>query len=70
MFLENSIHKAEKRGWIEVFSRSMFMGKTKELISRLKRAKIAGLDMDYRGRTFSPVPGIMETAQQIKRSAC
>jgi thymidine kinase len=41
MFLENSINRSEKRGWIEVICGSMFSGKTEELIRRLKRAKIA-----------------------------
>lgn len=41
MFLENSISRSEKRGWIEVVCGSMFSGKTEELIRRLKRAKIA-----------------------------
>jgi thymidine kinase len=145
MFLENSIHKSEKRGWIEVICGSMFSGKTEELIRRLKRAKIAkqkveifkprvdtrfsennvishdenmitstpvetsaailllagdvevvgideaqffdmglievcnilasrgvrvivaGLDMDYRGRPFGPIPGIMATAEYVTK---
>ena len=41
MFLENSINKHQKRGWIEVICGSMFSGKTEELIRRLKRAKFA-----------------------------
>jgi thymidine kinase len=41
MFLENSVNKEEKRGWIEVICGSMFSGKTEELIRRLKRARIA-----------------------------
>lgn len=145
MFLENSIHRGEKRGWIEVVCGSMFSGKTEELIRRLKRAKIAkqkveifkpcidnrfseshvishdgnpipstpvetaaaillmlsdvevvgideaqffdlglievcnilasrgvrvivaGLDMDYRGRPFGPVPGIMAIAEYVTK---
>ena len=41
MFLENSINKVHRRGWIEVICGSMFSGKTEELIRRLKRAKFA-----------------------------
>ena len=41
MFIETPANKAEKRGWIEVITGSMFSGKTEELIRRLKRAKIA-----------------------------
>jgi thymidine kinase len=145
MFLENTIHKGEKGGWIEVICGSMFSGKTEELIRRLKRARIAkqkveifkpridrrysesnvvshdensipstsvetsaaillltgdvevvgidegqffdmglievcnhlasrgvrvivaGLDMDYLGRPFGPVPGIMATAEYITK---
>ncbi len=145
MFLENSINRSEKRGWIEVVCGSMFSGKTEELIRRLKRAKIAkqkveifkpkvdtrysttdvvshdenailstpvetaaaillltsdvevvgideaqffdmglievcntlasqgirvivaGLDMDYRGRPFGPIPGLMATAEYLTK---
>jgi len=41
MFLENSINRTNRKGWIEVICGSMFSGKTEELIRRLKRAKIA-----------------------------
>jgi len=41
MFLENTINKSRKEGWIEVITGSMFSGKTEELIRRLKRAKFA-----------------------------
>ncbi len=145
MFLENTIHSGEKRGWIEVVCGSMFSGKTEELIRRLKRARIAkqkveifksrvdtrysesnvishdehiihstpvetaaaillmtsdvevvgideaqffdmglievcnllasrgvrvivaGLDMDYLGRPFGPIPGIMATAEYVTK---
>ena len=145
MFLENSINRGERRGWIEVVCGSMFSGKTEELIRRLKRAKIAkqkveifkpkvdtrysiqevvshdenaiqstpvetaaailllasdvevvgideaqffdmglievcnklasqgvrvivaGLDMDYRGRPFGPIPGLMATAEYLTK---
>ncbi len=145
MFLENSINKEEKRGWIEVICGSMFSGKTEELIRRLKRARIArqkveiykphidtrysevevvshdensivstpvttaanilllandvevvgideaqffdnglvevcnilanrgirviiaGLDMDYMGRPFGPIPGLLATAEYVTK---
>ncbi len=41
MFLENSVNKAYRKGWIEVICGSMFSGKTEELIRRLKRAEFA-----------------------------
>jgi thymidine kinase len=41
MFIETPANKADKRGWIEVITGSMFSGKTEELIRRLRRAKIA-----------------------------
>lgn len=41
MFLENSVNKVQRRGWIEVICGSMFSGKTEELIRRLKRARFA-----------------------------
>ena len=46
MFLENSINKTNRKGWIEVIAGSMFSGKTEELIRRLKRAKIAKLNVE------------------------
>ncbi|HRH51264.1 MAG TPA: thymidine kinase [Panacibacter sp.] len=45
MFIEPSI-SGERRGWIEVVCGSMFSGKTEELIRRLKRAKIAHLNVE------------------------
>ena len=45
MFIEPHLTK-EKRGWIEVICGSMFSGKTEELIRRLKRAKIANLNVE------------------------
>ncbi len=50
MFIEPLI-KEGKRGWIEVICGSMFSGKTEELIRRLKRAKIAHLQVAI----FKPV---------------
>ena len=41
MFLENTVDKTKRHGWIEVITGSMFSGKTEELIRRLKRANIA-----------------------------
>lgn len=37
--------KRKKRGWIEVICGSMFCGKTEELIRRVKRARIAGQEV-------------------------
>jgi len=45
MFLE-PYFKGQRSGWIEVICGSMFSGKTEELIRRLKRAKIAGQDVE------------------------
>lgn len=45
MFIEPHLPEA-KRGWIEVIAGSMFSGKTEELIRRLKRAKIANLQVE------------------------
>lgn len=50
MFIEPHI-RGERRGWIEVVCGSMFSGKTEELIRRLKRAKIANLNVEI----FKPV---------------
>jgi thymidine kinase len=45
MFIEPHI-TGERRGWIEVICGSMFSGKTEELIRRMKRAKIANLNVE------------------------
>ena len=45
MFIEPNI-RGERRGWIEVICGSMFSGKTEELIRRLKRVKIANLNVE------------------------
>lgn len=46
MFVENTLRHGERRGWIEVVCGSMFSGKTEELIRRLKRARIAKLNVE------------------------
>ncbi|MCL2073609.1 MAG: thymidine kinase [Marinilabiliaceae bacterium] len=46
MFLENKANKSKRQGWIEVITGSMFSGKTEELLRRLKRAKIARLNVE------------------------
>lgn len=45
MFIEPHI-KSDCGGWVEVICGSMFSGKTEELIRRLKRAKIANLNVE------------------------
>lgn len=44
MFIE-PINNSQQAGWIEVVCGSMFSGKTEELIRRLKRAKIANMQV-------------------------
>lgn len=46
MFLEHTRKHVPRKGCIEVITGSMFSGKTEELIRRLKRAKIAKLDVE------------------------
>lgn len=46
MFIENTQHPQQHRGWIEVISGSMFSGKTEELIRRLRRAQLAKLKVE------------------------
>ena len=46
MFLENTINHAKQSGWMEVICGSMFSGKTEELIRRLRRAKMAGQQVE------------------------
>ena len=45
MFMEPTLFREEKRGWIEVICGSMFSGKTEELIRRMKRAEFANLNV-------------------------
>jgi thymidine kinase len=45
MFLEPNF-TGRRSGWIEVICGSMFSGKTEELIRRLKRAKIANMNVE------------------------
>lgn len=51
MFLENTINHAKQSGWMEVICGSMFSGKTEELIRRLRRAEMAGLNVEI----FKPI---------------
>ncbi len=39
-----------------------------ELASRGKRVIVAGLDMDYRGAPFDPVPQLMAVAEEVSRT--
>jgi thymidine kinase len=60
MFIEPN-NQIEKKGWIEVICGSMFSGKTEELIRRLKRAKIANLNVEI----FKPAVDIRFHEQNI-----
>lgn len=46
MFKDNGEDNQRSSGWIEVICGPMFSGKTEELIRRLKRAKIARLNVE------------------------
>jgi thymidine kinase len=46
VFLEHPKSEIPKRGWVEVICGSMFSGKTEELIRRLKRARIARMNVE------------------------
>jgi thymidine kinase len=46
MFLENTINHAKQSGWMEVICGSMFSGKTEELIRRIRRAEMAGQNVE------------------------
>lgn len=60
MFIEPAFTN-ERRGWIEVICGSMFSGKTEELIRRLKRAKIANLNVEI----FKPAVDIRYDEMQV-----
>jgi hypothetical protein len=51
MFLENKANRDKKKGWVEVIAGSMFSGKTEELLRRLRRARIAGQNVEI----FKPI---------------
>jgi thymidine kinase len=51
MFLENKANRDNKKGWVEVIAGSMFSGKTEELLRRLRRARIAGQNVEI----FKPI---------------
>ena len=61
MFLEIAKNSTKRKGWIEVICGSMFSGKTEELIRRLKRAKIAKLQVEI----FKPVIDKRYDVEQI-----
>ncbi len=46
MFLENTINRGRRQGWIEVICGSMFSGKTEELIRRMRRAEFARMKVE------------------------
>ena len=63
MFLEppfNTFH-TQRTGWIEVICGSMFSGKTEELIRRLKRARIASLNV----AVFKPALDTRYAAEKV-----
>jgi thymidine kinase len=61
MFIERGIDRHKKRGSIEVIAGSMFSGKTEELIRRLKRAKIAKLNVEI----FKPAIDIRYSVGEV-----
>lgn len=61
MFIERGIDRQKKSGSIEVIAGSMFSGKTEELIRRLKRAKIARLNVEI----FKPAMDTRYSAAEV-----
>jgi thymidine kinase len=61
MFIEPHHIADRRRGWIEVICGSMFSGKTEELIRRLKRARIANLNVEI----FKPSIDVRYSEQKI-----
>jgi thymidine kinase len=60
MFIEPNSSR-DKKGWIEVICGSMFSGKTEELIRRLKRARIAKLNVEI----FKPAIDVRYDANDV-----
>lgn len=61
MFLENTINHAKQSGWMEVICGSMFSGKTEELIRRLRRAEMAGQNVEI----FKPALDVRYSAVEV-----
>lgn len=61
MFLENTINRGRKHGWIEVICGSMFSGKTEELIRRMRRAEFAKMKVEI----FKPKIDIRYSAEDV-----
>lgn len=60
MFIEPQF-TGKRKGWIEVITGSMFSGKTEELIRRLKRARIANMQV----KIFKPSMDTRYNREQI-----
>jgi thymidine kinase len=61
MFLENTINRGRRHGWIEVICGSMFSGKTEELIRRLKRAEFAKMKVEI----FKPMVDVRYSEEAV-----
>lgn len=61
MFLENTINHSKQSGWMEVICGSMFSGKTEELIRRLRRAEMAGQNVEI----FKPKIDVRYNEQEV-----
>jgi len=61
MFIERDTHRQKKIGSIEVIAGSMFSGKTEELIRRLRRAKIARLQVEI----FKPKVDVRYSVNEV-----
>ncbi len=61
MFLENTINHSKQSGWMEVICGSMFSGKTEELIRRLRRAEMAGQNVEI----FKPKIDVRYSEQDV-----
>lgn len=61
MFLENTINRGRRQGWIEVICGSMFSGKTEELIRRLRRAEFAKMKVEI----FKPQVDVRYSEQEV-----
>lgn len=61
MFAENKLRETHRKGSIEVICGSMFSGKTEELIRRLKRARIAKLNVEI----FKPTIDVRYSENEV-----
>ena len=63
----NQDHIEEEFGDIDIFFDDSIIGVCQELAGRGVRVIIAGLDTDFLGKPFGPMPGLMAIAEDVQK---